>query len=123
MTRRAPSPALSENEVDIAASLFADEADSDVEVRSTKTANAAVDLDFNSLFNAAGDGGSDDDGGDEDFITLQQRSSNRKASNLHGKTVKKGGGFQAMGGHLSRFDFAAWQKSSHATHRPQCESP
>ena len=38
-------------------------------------------------------GGSDD----EDFIALAQASSNRKASNLKGRSVKKGGGFQAMG--------------------------
>ena len=38
-------------------------------------------------------GGSDD----EEFIALAQASSNRKASNLKGRSVKKGGGFQAMG--------------------------
>ncbi|KAL2023396.1 hypothetical protein VTK56DRAFT_2753 [Thermocarpiscus australiensis] len=97
MPRRALSPAPSENEVDIAGSLFANDADSDDEVDKQKPANPAVDLDFNGLLNTAGDGGSDDDGGDEDFIALQQRSSNRKTSNLQGKTVKKGGGFQAMG--------------------------
>ncbi|KXX73091.1 ATP-dependent RNA helicase dbp-10 [Madurella mycetomatis] len=97
MLRRAPSPALSENEVDIAGSLFANEADSDIEVNTKKPGDGAFDLDFDSLLNTTGDGDSDGDGGDEAFIALQQRSSNRKASNLQGKSVKKGGGFQAMG--------------------------
>jgi ATP-dependent RNA helicase DDX54/DBP10 len=39
----------------------------------------------------------DSDDGDEAFIAAQQAASNRKASNLKGKSVKKGGGFQAMG--------------------------
>lgn len=95
MSRRAASPALSENEVDIAGSLFANEPDSDAEVDNRKPAGAA-DFDFNDLLNAGGDGDSDADG-DEAFIALQQQRSNRKASNLQGKTVKKGGGFQAMG--------------------------
>ncbi|GAB1318987.1 ATP-dependent RNA helicase dbp10 [Madurella fahalii] len=97
MPRRASSPALSENEVDIAGSLFANEADSDIEVDAKKPGDGAFDLDFNSLLNTDGDGNSDGDGGDEAFIARQQRNSNRKASNLQGKSVKKGGGFQAMG--------------------------
>ncbi|KAI9794458.1 MAG: ATP-dependent RNA helicase dbp10 [Peltula sp. TS41687] len=39
----------------------------------------------------------DGDGDDESFIAAQQAASNRKISNLKGRTVKKGGGFQAMG--------------------------
>ncbi|AEO66812.1 uncharacterized protein THITE_2115255 [Thermothielavioides terrestris NRRL 8126] len=106
MPGRASSPALSENEVDIAGSLFAHDAGSDSDrdsnddsgpTRSKKANGAAVDLDFGDLLNAPGAGDSDDGGDDEDFIARQQRSSNRKASNLQGKTVKKGGGFQAMG--------------------------
>ena len=50
-------------------------------------------LDFNSLLV---NDNSDDDG-DAAFIAGQLRGANRKSSNLHGKTVKKGGGFQAMG--------------------------
>ncbi|SPQ19962.1 48bbb77c-f1e1-412f-933f-3b1d8f73d747 [Thermothielavioides terrestris] len=105
MPGRASSPALSENEVDIAGSLFAHDAGSDSDrdsnddsgpTRSKKANGAAVDLDFGDLLNAPGAGDSDDGGDDEDFIARQQRSSNRKASNLQGKTVKKGGGFQAM---------------------------
>lgn len=38
------------------------------------------------------------DGDDESFIAAQQAASNRKSSNLKGRTVRKGGGFQAMGG-------------------------
>jgi ATP-dependent RNA helicase DDX54/DBP10 len=38
-----------------------------------------------------------DGDGDEAFIAAQQAASNRKSSNLKGKSVKKGGGFQAMG--------------------------
>ena len=40
----------------------------------------------------------DDD--DYGFIAAQQAASNRKASNLKGRSVKKGGGFQAMGEYL-----------------------
>ena len=39
----------------------------------------------------------DRDTEDEDFIAAQQAASNRKSSNLKGRSVKKGGGFQAMG--------------------------
>lgn len=38
-----------------------------------------------------------DDSEDEAFIASHQASANRKAANLKGRTVKKGGGFQAMG--------------------------
>lgn len=91
MKRRAPSPTPSENEVDIAGALFAEESDDDT----AKIAAPAADLDFGDLLNAGDD--SDNEDGDAEFIASRQRSSNRKASNLQGKTVKKGGGFQAMG--------------------------
>jgi len=96
MKRRAASPALFENEVDIAGSLFANEAnsDSDNDVQVNKT---PADLDFGDLLNTAGDGDSDDDDGDAAFIAKQQRSSNRKTTNAQGKSTKKGGGFQVMG--------------------------
>jgi len=98
MKRRAPSPTPSENEVDIAVDLFIDESDEDV-AKPTKNAKQpkkapATDLDFNDLLNV-GDDSNDD--GDAEFIAEQQRKSNRKASNLPGKSLKKGGGFQAMG--------------------------
>lgn len=125
MPRRAPSPAQSENEVDIAGSLFANEADGDgdVDVKTKKPGNGALDLDFNSLLNATGDGESDDDGGDEAFIAFQQRSSNRKASNLQGKSVKKGGGFQAMGEQCPAFPSRVLMLGLTYVCRPQCESP
>jgi ATP-dependent RNA helicase DDX54/DBP10 len=84
---------MSENEVDIAGSLFANDADSDNEVQVHKQQQPA-DLDFGDLLDN-GDGS--DDGGDAAFIAKQQRSSNRKTGNLQGKSAKKGGGFQAMG--------------------------
>ena len=52
--------------------------------------NKAQDWDINVL---QGDSDSDD----EVIIAAQQSASNRKAANLKGRTVKKGGGFQAMG--------------------------
>lgn len=99
--RRAASPAYSENEVDIAGSLFANDADSDSDNgrdvdNGKKTAATADALDFGDLLNAA-DGDSDDADGDAAFIARQQRSSNRKTGNLQSKSAKKGGGFQVMG--------------------------
>ncbi|KAI9751218.1 MAG: ATP-dependent RNA helicase dbp10 [Chaenotheca gracillima] len=97
---RAPSPAASENELDISNALFngandsSDGEDREPQKNASKKlkgngpANLGL-LDMNQI---------DEDGeGDEAFIALQQSASNRKSSNLKGKTVKKGGGFQAMG--------------------------
>ncbi|KAK4227862.1 P-loop containing nucleoside triphosphate hydrolase protein [Podospora fimiseda] len=88
----------SEEEVDIAGDLFAndDGSDGDFEVVPNKKGGAGdFDLDFGDLLQT---GGNESDGEeDEDFIASMQRKSNRKSSNLQGKTVKKGGGFQAMG--------------------------
>jgi ATP-dependent RNA helicase DDX54/DBP10 len=93
-SKRRSSPAQSENEVDIGGSLFhghdggggtdsegEDEADQNIPPTTD-------DLDF-----MAGDSGSDD----EAIIAKQLAISNRKGTNLKGRTVKKGGGFQAMG--------------------------
>ena len=91
MAPRAASPAVSENEVDIGASLFADDVN-----QSGPTKSADQDgfgFDAEGLFNEGGEGADDD----EAFIALQQAASFRKSSNLKGKSVKKGGGFQAMG--------------------------
>ncbi|KMU81846.1 ATP-dependent RNA helicase dbp10 [Coccidioides immitis RMSCC 3703] len=87
---------MSENEFDIAKSLFQDEADSDIDTRPRKRkAPTSLNLDVMADDNGDGDdGGSDDDAA---FIAAHQASMNRKASNLKGRTVKKGGGFQAMG--------------------------
>ncbi|KAM7202881.1 ATP-dependent RNA helicase dbp-10 [Rhypophila sp. PSN 637] len=92
--RRSPSPAPSENEVDIENALFDDSDASGHDTPATKPAPEL--LDFNDLLNNGGDQ-SDDGDGDEEFIAARLRGANRKTSNLHGKTVKKGGGFQAMG--------------------------
>jgi ATP-dependent RNA helicase DDX54/DBP10 len=89
MHRRAASPAPSEPEVDILGSLYP--GDGDV---SGQGMDVDGDLDFDGILNAR-DAGDDED--DEAFIALQQAASYRKASNLKGRTVKKGGGFQAMG--------------------------
>ncbi|KAJ5920769.1 ATP-dependent RNA helicase dbp10 [Penicillium verhagenii] len=93
MPRREASPAMSENEFDITSALFQKDNDSDSDAGipkpkyKKKPTPATQDLDFL---------GAEDDG-DEAFIANQQASANRKASNLKGRTVKKGGGFQAMG--------------------------
>lgn len=89
MTRRASSPALSDGGVDIGDALFADAGSDD-------GANGHQDADFD--VDGILNGGDDSDGdGDEAYIALKQAASFRKASNLKGNTVKKGGGFQAMG--------------------------
>ncbi|KAI9171054.1 ATP-dependent RNA helicase DBP10 [Paramyrothecium foliicola] len=89
MHRRAASPALSEQEVDIFGSLYPGDGDG-----ANYAADVDQDLDFDGILNAPDPA---DDGGDEAFIALQQAASYRKAGNLKGRTVKKGGGFQAMG--------------------------
>ncbi|TVY21588.1 ATP-dependent RNA helicase [Lachnellula arida] len=93
MPHRAASPAVSENEFDITKSLFKDNDAEDDKF----TAPTSKDI---GAWDAGGilDLGVESDGeGDGAFIAAQQAASNRKASNLKGKTVKKGGGFQAMG--------------------------
>jgi len=90
MPHRAVSPTASENDFDITKSLFHDDTnaeDDDFKFPITKDVGT---------LNAGGilDGDSD---GDDAFIAAEQAASNRKGSNLKGKTVKKGGGFQAMG--------------------------
>ncbi|KAF1996878.1 DEAD-domain-containing protein [Amniculicola lignicola CBS 123094] len=85
MAGRRASPALSENEFDISNALFGVEDTSGQENGHTLDAGLGLDLE--------GDDGSDD----EAFIAARQAASNRKSSNIKGKSVKKGGGFQAMG--------------------------
>ncbi|KAI2920735.1 hypothetical protein CBS147320_5014 [Aspergillus niger] len=96
MPGRAASPAMSENEFDITNALFQNDSDSDNEAPAKQAkrqpkAAAPQQLDF------LNGGGDDDDEDDEAFIAETQASANRKASNLKGRTMKKGGGFQAMG--------------------------
>ncbi|TWU76642.1 ATP-dependent RNA helicase dbp10 [Metarhizium rileyi] len=91
MPRRAASPAASEPELDILDSLYPAD---DAHVSQTVPADKDVDFDFDNILN---DPEGAEDGGDEAFIALRQAASYRKSSNLKGRTVKKGGGFQAMG--------------------------
>lgn len=84
MAPRASSPALSENEFDIFDAL----AGGDEIEQPEKGLSADLGIDF--------DIGSDDGSDDEAFIAAKLAASNRKASNM-GKSIKKGGGFQAMG--------------------------
>lgn len=88
MPQRAVSPAASENGFDITKSLFGQE--------ESGFHDAVTALDSNAGLGGVLDLDVDSDG-DDAFIAAQQTASNRKASNLKGKTVKKGGGFQAMG--------------------------
>lgn len=102
MPGRAASPAASENEFDITNSLFQNESGSDSDTggkrrkapKRPQKAPTAQSLDF--LGGEAG-GFNEDGQDDEAFIAAQQTSANRKGANLKGRTVKKGGGFQAMG--------------------------
>lgn len=86
MPHRAASPAASENDFDITKSLFNEDVDDFAPSKALGTLDAGGILDLES-----------DGDGDEAFIAAQQAASNRKASNVKGKSVKKGGGFQAMG--------------------------
>ncbi|KAL4886659.1 ATP-dependent RNA helicase dbp10 [Aspergillus karnatakaensis] len=96
MAPRAASPALSENEFDITGALFQNDSGSDTDVDQTKPPKRKAPVSQNLNLDFLGDaGGSDED--DEAFIAERQTSANRKAANLKGRTVKKGGGFQAMG--------------------------
>lgn len=95
MPHRAPSPAASENEVDISRALVNDGSSfgSDDESQAQHPDRKARMLVPGEMPDLDGDYSSDDAG----FIAETQAASNRKAANLKGKTVKKGGGFQAMG--------------------------
>ncbi|KAI1639799.1 P-loop containing nucleoside triphosphate hydrolase protein [Biscogniauxia mediterranea] len=99
MPRRAVSPAASENEVDILGSLFATDDAAGTNEKSKKAAvQNGFSFDAGDFLDDIGNGHGGEDGqDDETFIALKQAASFRKASNLTGKTVKKGGGFQAMG--------------------------
>lgn len=92
MSRRAVSPAASEPEMDIFGSIYPGD---DAGGKKNGAGDMDADFDFDGLMNGQGQG--DEDDGDEAFIALKQAASFRKSSNLKGRTVKKGGGFQAMG--------------------------
>ncbi|KAL8979896.1 MAG: hypothetical protein Q9177_006022, partial [Variospora cf. flavescens] len=91
----AVSPALSELGVDIADALFdrdAVSASEDGDARQHPDRKIAM-LAPGDMPDLADDASSDDAG----FIADAQAASNRKSPRLKGKTVKRGGGFQAMG--------------------------
>lgn len=88
MPARAASPALSEAELDISSSIYTG--------RDSAPKAGDDGFDFDDILNR-GANRDDGDDGDAAFIALQQAASYRKSSNLKGRTVKKGGGFQAMG--------------------------
>lgn len=98
MPHREASPALSENEFDISNALFAGGSDveDNWEAKPKKKVKVAPSADLD-MMDANLDGNGDDSDDDEGFIASKQASANRKGSNLKGRTVKKGGGFQAMG--------------------------
>lgn len=89
MARRAGSPARSENDFDIGSALVGDDVDSDLPHFDGQDEG----LQYGDLDVMAEGSGIDD----EAIIAAQQAASNRKGANLKGRTVKKGGGFQAMG--------------------------
>ena len=95
MARLAPSPAPSENEFDVTGALLPGDLDSDFE-----NGGKQLHPDRKARMQNGGEmphlemeDGSDDAG----FIAAIQTASNRKTSNVKGRSVKRGGGFQAMG--------------------------
>lgn len=94
MPHRAPSPAASENEVDISGALLHDgsSAGSEDDGQMQHPDRKARMLGPGDMPDLEGDLSSDDAG----FIAETQAAVNRKASNVKGRSVK-GGGFQAMG--------------------------
>lgn len=97
MPHRASSPAVSENEFDITKSLFKDDEGGEGDTFGVSSGKQVGDLDAGGIFDLALES---DGEGDEAFIAATQAASNRKTSNVKGKSVKKGGGFQAMGMNL-----------------------
>lgn len=100
MPHRAASPAASENEFDISKALFNDDGDEE-SWGQTKPKPKAIPAENLNILDAVENSNDNEDGDDDDddeaFIAATQAAANRKASNLKGRTVKKGGGFQAMG--------------------------
>ncbi|KFY38586.1 hypothetical protein V495_06475 [Pseudogymnoascus sp. VKM F-4514 (FW-929)] len=88
--RRAASPAMSENEFDITKSLFNEDVESDDDNFGIATEKTEMPMVLDMALESDGEG-------DEAFIASELAASNRKSSNVKGKSVKKGGGFQAMG--------------------------
>ncbi|KAJ2900591.1 atp-dependent rna helicase dbp10 [Zalerion maritima] len=98
MRHHAASPTPSENDVDILGELVDSDLDSvgvRVEHDEKKANGLAFDADH--LLSIGSEDGKTGEEEDEAFIALQQAASFRKNTNIKGKSVKKGGGFQAMG--------------------------
>ena len=97
MPHRAHSPVVSENGIDISHNLLDDD---DGSSSSEAGPSHSQHPDRKARMQIAEnifDFEAEDDSDDAAFIAERQAISNRKASNLKGKSVKKGGGFQAMG--------------------------
>lgn len=92
MPHRSASPAASENDFDITKSLINDDIGSGDEDFALSSSKELGTLDAGGILDQESDVE-----GDEAFIAAQQAASNRRSSNVKGKSVKKGGGFQAMG--------------------------
>ena len=96
MPQRMSSPARSENEFDIGAALTGNGENgfnSDHNAKYATGSNTTRPTGAGALDFMGEDSGLDD----EAIIAGQQAAANRKGANLKGRTVKKGGGFQAMG--------------------------
>ncbi|KAK2744830.1 ATP-dependent RNA helicase dbp10 [Myotisia sp. PD_48] len=99
MARRASSPTQSETEFDISKNLFKDDSDEETTKLPKRQRKAPTTDDFDMMAEVEAEAGNEGDNSDNDaaFIASHQSSMNRKASALKGRTVRKGGGFQAMG--------------------------
>lgn len=93
MPRRFPSPTPSINEYDLSTSLFNIDGNGGDDNDFRHEESQKVDAPQHGNLDLLG-AGSDDD---EAIIAASQAASNRKTSNIKGRSVKKGGGFQAMG--------------------------
>jgi ATP-dependent RNA helicase DDX54/DBP10 len=96
MPHRRVSPTPSENDIDISKSLTKDDVNGEYGDSPTQLAPVGA-FDAGEIHDLRLE--SDEDG-DVAFIAAYQAASNREASKLAVKSVKKGGGFQAMGTQL-----------------------
>ena len=98
MPHRSSSPANSENEFDITEALLKDDDQSNEDRAEHKKRSKAIRPPAEDARDIGLDlDDEEDEGNDELFIAARQAAANRKASNVKGRSVKKGGGFQAMG--------------------------
>ncbi|KZF23126.1 DEAD-domain-containing protein [Xylona heveae TC161] len=94
MRRRDVSPAASENEFDISKALVDQVSDSEAGDLENSNGKNVRQPDPRAIFDFDGE---TQDSDDEAFIAAHQAATNRKSANVKGRSVKKGGGFQAMG--------------------------